>query len=102
MSKPPYDTPAVKTVTPYKGDSDSDTSETGVQVSQGSDTSMNLEREEKSFTVILRPVPSWRTSGVMRLRPLLKIALISLGLRCMSCCLSPPKHNHEEKEHIKI
>src|SRR5260370_29969117 len=50
VSKPGYDTTTVKTVTPFKGDSDSDTPSDAGKLSEGSDTSKPMNAHTYTHT----------------------------------------------------
>src|SRR5262245_35061905 len=50
----------------------------------GISTGKPIRQRGESYVITLVPTKGWHTSGIQRLRILLKIALRSFGLRCTS------------------
>lgn len=90
-----FDTPTVKSVTPYRVTPDSDTSLAPAEVSEGFDT------PPPRFTLVLQPASgNWKAPVILRLRALVKVALRGYGLKCTRAIEMPPDKTTEQKSNL--
>jgi hypothetical protein len=79
VSKPPYDTTTVISVTPLGGTTDSDTCSDSGEVSE-----CLMSLQNGAFVIVLTPIKTgWRATPIQRLKGALKVLGRGFGLRCV-------------------